>query len=48
MLRRTAEQSEGDFQQGCRVPEWELPVAEVVLQDALSEPGKVGQLTPGG
>jgi ATP-dependent DNA helicase RecQ len=33
MLRRTDDQSEKEFQERCRVPEWELPVAEVVLQD---------------
>jgi ATP-dependent DNA helicase RecQ len=33
MLRRTTDQSEKEFQERCRVPEWDLPVAEVVLQD---------------
>lgn len=39
MLRRTADQSEKEFQERCRVPEWELPVAEVVLQDGHGDSG---------
>lgn len=39
MLRRTADQAEREFQERCRVPEWELPVAEVVLREGHGEPG---------
>ncbi len=37
MLRRTADRSEKDFQERCRIPEWELPVAEVIFQDESGE-----------
>jgi ATP-dependent DNA helicase RecQ len=37
MLNRTAEQAEKEYQDRCRVREWELPVVEVVLGASVDE-----------